>query len=47
MDPGFVARLGNYGADPLGNSPEEFTATIAADVALWAQAVSVAGVRQE
>jgi tripartite-type tricarboxylate transporter receptor subunit TctC len=45
-DQNFAARLANYGADPLGNTPEEFSAMIAADIALWAQAVAVAGVKQ-
>ena len=37
-------RLISYGVDPLGDSPEQFAATIAADLALWAEAVKVAGV---
>jgi tripartite-type tricarboxylate transporter receptor subunit TctC len=37
-------RLVSYGVDPLGDSPEQFGATIAADLALWAEAVKVAGV---
>ena len=37
-------RLVSYGVDPLGDRPEEFAATIAADLALWAEAVKVAGV---
>ncbi len=37
-------RLVSYGVDPLGDSPEQFAATIAADLALWAEAVKVAGV---
>ena len=37
-------RLISYGVDPLGDRPEEFAATIAADIALWAEAVKVAGV---
>jgi tripartite-type tricarboxylate transporter receptor subunit TctC len=46
-DAGFVERLANYGADPLGSSPEEFAATIAADVAFWAKAVAAAGIGQD
>ena len=42
-DPDFASRLANYGADPLGNTPEEFAAMISADVAFWAQAVKASG----
>jgi tripartite-type tricarboxylate transporter receptor subunit TctC len=45
-DPKFVERLGSFGADPLGNSPAEFAAMIAADLALWADAVRLAGLKQ-
>jgi hypothetical protein len=34
------------GVDPLGSSPEDFAAMIAADISLWAQAFKVAGVRE-
>jgi len=44
-DKEFVARLKGLGADPLGNSPEEFKAMIDADIALWSEAVGIAGVR--
>jgi tripartite-type tricarboxylate transporter receptor subunit TctC len=46
-DPKFVERLSSYGVDPLGNSPEEFAAMIAADIALWAEAVKIAGVPEK
>jgi tripartite-type tricarboxylate transporter receptor subunit TctC len=46
-DPKFVERLVSYGVDPLGNSPEEFAATIASDIPLWADAVTVAGVKEQ
>lgn len=39
-----VERLVGYGVDPLGDSPEQFAATIAADIPLWADAVKVAGI---
>jgi tripartite-type tricarboxylate transporter receptor subunit TctC len=42
-DPKFVERLETYGVDPVGNTPEEFAKTIAADVALWADAVKMTG----
>ena len=46
-DPGFVERLSRYGVDPLGNSPEEFAAMIASDIALWGDAVNAAGVKSQ
>ena len=46
-DPGFVERLSRYGVDPLGNSPEEFAAMIASDIALWGDAVTAAGVKNQ
>jgi tripartite-type tricarboxylate transporter receptor subunit TctC len=45
-DPAFAERLGNLGVDPLGNSPAEFTALIAADIVFWADAVKIAGVKE-
>ena len=44
-DPKFVERLKNFGADPLGNSPEEFKAMISADIALWGEAMRVGGIK--
>jgi tripartite-type tricarboxylate transporter receptor subunit TctC len=46
-DAKFVDRLAGYGVDPLGNSPEEFAAMIATDLALWAEAVKIAGVQEK
>jgi len=46
-DPKLVERLAGTGVDPLGNSPEEFAAMIAADMALWAEAVKIAGVQEK
>ena len=40
-------RLAGIGVDPLGNSPEEFAAMIAADMALWGEAVRAAGVQDK
>ena len=45
-DPAFAARLREFGADPLGNSPDDYRAMLARDIATWAQAVDVAGARQ-
>jgi len=44
-DPQFVARLNQYGTDPLGNTPEEFGAMIAAETALWADTVKSLGLK--
>jgi tripartite-type tricarboxylate transporter receptor subunit TctC len=41
-DPKVIERLTEYGVDPLGSSPEEFAKMIAADIALWSEAVKVA-----
>jgi tripartite-type tricarboxylate transporter receptor subunit TctC len=46
-DPKFVERLASFGVDPLGNSPEEFAAMIAADIPFWAEAVRIAGVQEK
>jgi tripartite-type tricarboxylate transporter receptor subunit TctC len=46
-DPKTIERFASYGVDPLGSTPQEFAATIAADIALWAEAVKVAGVGDE
>ncbi len=46
-DPKFVERLASLGADPLGNTPVEFAALIASDLKLWAEAVAVAGIKQQ
>jgi tripartite-type tricarboxylate transporter receptor subunit TctC len=43
-DPKFVADLDKYGVEPLGLTPEEFGKFIKDDVALWAEAVKIAGV---
>jgi tripartite-type tricarboxylate transporter receptor subunit TctC len=42
-DSAFIARLLSYGVDPLCDRPEQFTATIAADIPLWAEAVRISG----
>ena len=44
-DKKFVERLKDFGAEPLGNSPEEFKAMIHADIALWGEAVGIAGAK--
>jgi tripartite-type tricarboxylate transporter receptor subunit TctC len=45
-DATFVERLGRFGADPSGITPAQFADLIAADLKLWAEAVAVAGVKQ-
>ena len=45
-DAKFVERLASFGVDPLGNSPEQFAAMIAADIPFWAEAVRIAGVQE-
>jgi tripartite-type tricarboxylate transporter receptor subunit TctC len=46
-EPSVAERLSTSGVDPLGSSPEEFAAQIAADIALWAEAVKIAGVQEK
>jgi tripartite-type tricarboxylate transporter receptor subunit TctC len=45
--PAFAEQLNRLGVDALGNTPAEFAALIAADIPLWAEAVKIAGVKQE
>ena len=44
-DQQFAARLDQYGADPLGNTPAEFSAMVAADTVLWADTIQSLGLR--
>jgi tripartite-type tricarboxylate transporter receptor subunit TctC len=44
-DPQFVGKLDQMGADPLGNTPAEFAAMVAAETALWADTVKSLGLR--
>jgi tripartite-type tricarboxylate transporter receptor subunit TctC len=46
-DPKIAERLIGSGVDPLGNSPQEFATMIAADLALWAEAIEIAGVQEK
>ena len=45
--PAFAEQLNRLGVDALGNTPAEFATLIAADIPLWAEAVKIAGVKQE
>ena len=42
-DTKFAERLAGFGVDPLGNTPAQFAAMIAADTVLWGEAVKIAG----
>jgi tripartite-type tricarboxylate transporter receptor subunit TctC len=44
-DPAIAERLSGNGVDPLGNTPAEFSALIAADISLWAEAIRSAGLQ--
>ncbi len=46
-DPKTAERLTRNGVTPLGNSPAEFAAMIAADIPFWAEAVRIAGVQEK
>jgi tripartite-type tricarboxylate transporter receptor subunit TctC len=43
-DPKFIAQLDKYGASPASFTPEEFAKFLQEDMALWAEAVKIAGV---
>ena len=45
-DPKIAERLTAMSAEVLGSGPEEFAATIAADIPVWAEAVSLAGLKE-
>ncbi len=42
-EPKYVERLAQIGVDAIGDTPEAFAATIAADVVFWGDAVKAAG----
>jgi tripartite-type tricarboxylate transporter receptor subunit TctC len=42
-DPHLTEKLAGIGVEPLGNTPDEFAAMVAADIALWKEAVRIAG----
>jgi hypothetical protein len=43
-DAGIIDKLNGYGADPIGDDPQNFRLTIAGDIAMWLQAIKLAGV---
>ena len=45
--PDMRARLADQGADPIGNSPEQYTAFIQNEIAKWAKVIKAAGIRAE
>jgi tripartite-type tricarboxylate transporter receptor subunit TctC len=46
-DPDFAGRLKGAGANPLGNTPDEFAAMIKVDIATWAEAVALTGLKAQ
>lgn len=45
--PDLKSRLIEAGADPVGSTPEEYTAFIKAEIAKWAKVISAAGIKGE
>jgi len=45
--PDMQKRLSDQGAEPVGNTPEEFSAMLKDEVARWAQVVKISGARAE
>jgi tripartite-type tricarboxylate transporter receptor subunit TctC len=43
-DQGVSQKLTGYGVDPVGDDPAHFASTIAIDVAMWSEAIKLAGV---
>ena len=42
-EPKYIERMTQIGVDAIGDTPEEFAATIASDVVFWGEAVKAAG----
>jgi tripartite-type tricarboxylate transporter receptor subunit TctC len=40
-----MERLATQGAEPVGNTPEEFTEFLRAEIAKWAKVVKASGAR--
>jgi tripartite-type tricarboxylate transporter receptor subunit TctC len=45
-DPKFILQLAHIGVTAIGDTPEEYAATLKEDVALWAGAVKLAGLKR-
>jgi tripartite-type tricarboxylate transporter receptor subunit TctC len=43
-DAAMIEKLKEYGVDPIGDDPQHFRLTIASDIAMWSQAIKLAGV---
>jgi tripartite-type tricarboxylate transporter receptor subunit TctC len=46
-NPEMQKQLSAQGADPIGNSPQEFAAFIHAEIAKWAQVIKTSGAKPE
>ncbi len=46
-DPPLRARLADQGFEPVGSSPEEFSAHIRSEIAKWGKIIQDAGIRPE
>jgi tripartite-type tricarboxylate transporter receptor subunit TctC len=46
-DAKFSEKLASFGADALGNTPEEFRAMIESDIRLWTEAVKLTGATEQ
>ncbi len=44
-EPKVLERLNAQGIDPVGNTPDDFAATIKSDTALWSEVIGFAGVK--
>lgn len=47
QDPRVKEQFAASGADPVGNTPEEFSALIATEMAKWARVIKAAGIKPE
>jgi tripartite-type tricarboxylate transporter receptor subunit TctC len=45
--PDVQERLKGLGADPVGNTPEEYTAFMRNEIAKWAKVIKAAGIKGE
>ena len=45
--PDVVERLSSQGAEPVGNTPEEFTAFVRSEISKWATLVKAANMRAD
>jgi tripartite-type tricarboxylate transporter receptor subunit TctC len=45
--PDVADRLAKSGADPVGNTPEEYTAFMQSEIAKWAKVIAAAGIKGE